>query len=480
MPRKISSDKPYPRRPLLTWADLWPYQKWLIKELCLSPELFIALDMSMGKTAIVLFAIKFMLYIKIRRVLIIAPLKVAEETWPTEILSWQELRRLDFSVLTGTAAQRLRALADDVPIHIINRENLPWLWNLLKDKWPYDMVVWDESSALKAWKKRTPSKRLTRFGAMAKARKFVERMVELSGTPAPNGIYDLGGQMFILDNGERLGTDRIAFERRWFQHLIGDYQGFSLEPRDHAFDEIMDRCEDLMVSLRAKDYLDLPPMKIVPHYCDLPKSIMQEYRRFQRTLVSETYDIEAVSSGVLTNKLLQFANGSMYRNVSLTKRELVRVHDEKIYYLERIVEEAAGQNILCAYGFQFDIALIKKRYPKAVLDADDKDFIKNWNAGKIGLGLVHPASIGHGTNLQFGGYIGVWFGLTWSLELWQQFNARLPRPGQKHHTCFYHVIMARNTMDEIVFETMNDKGATQDKVHERVRRVIREGDVDYY
>lgn len=479
---RVAKRKPYPRWPLLTWSDLRRYQRWLIRELCLSKLLYIALDMSMGKTAIVLFAIKFMLYIKIRRVLIIAPLKVAEETWPTEILSWAELRCLDFEVITGTESQRrkkLKAAADrDCPITIINRENLPWLWNILKKTWPYDFVVWDESSGLKGWKKRSALKRVTRFGAMAKARQFVDRMCMLSGTPAPNGVIDLGGQFYILDEGERLGTERIAFERRWFQHPIDDYQGYTLEPRDNAFDEIMDRCEDLMVSLRAEDHIDLPPTKIVPHYVDLPRSIMDEYRRFQRTLVSETYDVEAVSSGVLTNKLLQFANGSMYRNISRTKRELVRIHDEKMYWLERIYEEAAGQPILCAYGFQFDITLIKKKYPKAVLAEDDKNFIKNWNAGRIRLGLTHPASIGHGTNLQFGGYIGCWFGLTWSLELWQQFNKRLPRPGQRNPYCIYHVIMARNTMDEVVYGAMETKGIDQDRVHARVTRVIRD-DVDY-
>jgi SNF2 family DNA or RNA helicase len=456
----------------LTRADLRRYQRWLETKIVVMREIYIALDMGLGKTAIVLHAIKRMLCVKVARVLIIGPLKVIEQTWPDEIERWQSLRGLDYSVISGTPKERLAAMHSKARIHLINKENVPWLWRQLKKKWPYDMVVWDEASALKSWKKKTANHTLTRFGAIAKARPFIERMVMLCGTPTPKGVIDLGGQMFILDQGVSLGTDRVAFQERWF---TSDYMGYNIEPKDHAFDEIMDRCEDIMLSLHAEDYIDLPPSKIVPLYVDLPKSAMAEYRRFEKTLVSETYDVEAVSSGVLAGKLLQFASGSMYRQPEGQKhRDVVKIHDAKIEALERIVEEENGHNMLVAYGHRFDIDLIKKKYPKAVLEADDKDFIKNWNAGKIGMGLVHPASIGHGTNLQFGGHIGVWFGLTWSLELWQQFNKRLPRPGQEAKMCFYYVIMARGTIDEDCYETMEERGATQAMVHERIARTIRD------
>jgi len=455
-----------------SFADFRAYQVWMRNLLRRQNKALVALDMGMGKTVICWRVIKEDMYDTFRYCLIVAPLNVAENTWPDELDEWEDLKCLknSYSLLTGTEAQREKAARTDVPVHIINKENIPWLWRFWKDQWPYDMVIWDESSALKTWSLRTDIKRLTRFGAMAVARKYVKRIYLLTGTPAPNGLYDLGGQAFILDRGERLGMTKKAFTDRWFDK---SYDGYSLEPKPQAFDQIMGRMKDVMVSLRARDYIDLPPQMFVPRYIDLPKKLMAQYTQFEEDLYSEAYDVEAVSRGVLTNKLLQFANGSMYRNFEDGTRELVPIHDLKLEPLERVIEEENGHNIMVSYSFQFDVDLICKNWPKAVVyDSKDKTFIRLWNAGKIPLALAHSAQIGHGTNIQFGGHILVWYGLTWNLEHWQQFNERFPRSGQSAPICYVYPIIARGTNDEIVYGAMGGKGATQDRINAAVRHHI--------
>lgn len=438
------------------------------------PELFVALDMGMGKTAICLYALRRMMYIDFRYCLIVAPLNVAENTWPDECEAWEELRPLRqcMSIITGTEKQRVAAASVDCPIHIVNKENLPWLVNFWRKEWPYDMCIVDESTMFKAWELKTAKGYLTRTGSMAAVRQYIDRMVLLTGTPSPNGLIDLGGQMFVLDKGERLGAKKTAFIRRWFD--LG-MNGFGYEPRDYAFDQIMGRLQDVMYSLRARDYIDLPEQIIQPVYVDLPDKLIKQYREFKSSLYSETYDIEAVNRGVLTNKLLQFANGSMYRNYEDGTRETIFIHDYKLDALDRIIEEANGKNLMVAYQFDFDVEQIRKAYPKAVVyDEHRRTFIRDWNDGKIRLGLAHAAQIGHGTNIQFGGNMLAWYGLTWNLEHWQQFNERFPRSGQKEKICYVYPIMARRTDDQAVFNTMNQKGATQDAVNAAVRARVRE------
>jgi SNF2 family DNA or RNA helicase len=230
--------------------------------------------------------------------------------------------------------------------------------------------------------------------------------------------------------------------------------------------------KDCMISLRSQDYIDLPPQVFNPRFVTLSPKHMKQYRDFEKTLVAESYDVEAVSRGVLTNKLLQFANGSLYKtdeDVYPPVRETIPVHDAKIKALESIVEESASQNMLVAYSFKFDKERIRKRFPKAVFFDEEPNFVKKWNAGKIQMGVSHPASMAHGLNLQYGGFIQVWYGLTWSLELWDQFNRRLARPGQPHPSVFIHVIMAKGTMDEVQYETLRTKGVTQDEIMDAVR-----------
>ncbi len=269
--------------------------------------------------------------------------------------------------------------------------------------------VYDESSRLKGFTVRTAGSektkpRLSEFGVLAAARPRMERVVELSGTPAPNGLIDLGGQArILLGENSPLGRTKSAFESRWFDKNPYTYE---IKPKPHAEAEIMARLKPHMVGLRSEDYIDLPPRYFNPVFVKLPPKIMKEYREFENTLVSEPYDVEAVNSGVLTNKLLQFANGGLYRgdpNNPLAPRETVPVHDLKLKALESIIAEAAGKPVLIGYSYQFDKERIMKRFPKAVFFKDDPNFVKNWNAGKIQIGLAHPASIGHGLNLQYGG-----------------------------------------------------------------------------
>lgn len=431
----------------------------------------LAVDMGMGKTAAALTAARRLLdEFMVRRVLIIAPLRVAELTWPEEIAEWEHTAVLSYSLITGGPKKRLAALKKDVEVYIINRENLPWLWRTLKKKnWAFDMIIYDESSRLKAGKKRTKSKRLSEFGALALARHKARYVVELTGTPAPGGLKDLWGQVYILDQGKRLGEKQTHFHDRWFDK---DYMGWNLEPKKHAEKQIMSRIKDVMIGLRAEDHVDMPPVRPNKILVKLPAKAMKEYRLFEKHMVSEAYDVEAASRGVLTNKLLQFANGSMYRvdeDDPEERRRVVKIHDAKLAALDSVWEEAAGRQVLVAYSFKFDLKQILRRYPKATVVRNDPDWKKKWDRGTAGMTLAHPAEVGHGLNLQHGSNILCWFGMTWSLELYQQFNKRLARPGQSESYVWAHHILAQGTMDEVVYESMLEKDATQDRITQRVR-----------
>lgn len=359
-----------------------------------------------------------------------------------------------------------RRLADDkAEVHIVNREGLPWLWEHFGNgkRWPYDMLIIDEASLAKNGKKRTKLKSLSQFGVLAKARKYAKRIVLMTGTPSPKGLRNLWGLAYIADLGERLGTSRTKFEQRWFD---SDYMGWNLEPRQGAEEQIARKLKDIMFTLSPEDYPELPPMLPKKFPVTLPRKVMDEYHRFERSLVSELWDVEAVNSGVLTGKLLQAANGSIYDE---NGRD-VWIHDEKLYALEEIIEENYGEPILVGYSYKFDLARIKRRFNKAVIfgQGDVREQKKLWNAGKIDLLLAHPQSVGHGQNIQFGGNVMVWYGLTPDLELYQQFNKRLHRPGQTRRVSNYHII-ARGTYDERMLPLLNERGATQDSIMKRFR-----------
>lgn len=444
--------------------DLRRAQKWMVGKIVDQTAVILAWDMGAGKTATVLTAVRRCLDRgEVAKVLIVAPLLVAETTWPDEFQEWLHTRVLRYSIVTGTAKEREAAARSPVEIHIINRENLPWLWEFHGgDKgWPYDCLVVDEASMLKNAKKRTKTKGLTRFGVLAKARKHADRIVLMTGTPAPKGLHNLWGLAYIADLGERLGTSKHWFEQRWFEK---DYMGWNLTPRPNAERQITDRLSDIMFSLAPEDYAELPPMVDNIIKVRLPKKVLDEYRRFEKTLVSEVYDVEAVSRGVLTNKLTQFANGSMFQEDG----NHVWIHDAKLDALENIIDEANGSPVLVAYSFKFDLERIRKRFKRAVLISEDKRAVERWNRGEIELLIAHPASAGHGLNLQHGGNILVWYGCPVDLELFLQMQKRLHRSGQTK-TVFNHYLIAKDTHDEDIMEVLKRKDATQKSILESVQ-----------
>uniref|UniRef100_UPI0040488377 hypothetical protein n=1 Tax=Yoonia sp. TaxID=2212373 RepID=UPI0040488377 len=373
----------------------------------------------------------------------------------------------------GTPEERTAAVNSRAEITTINFESLQWLAKHIGTvkNWYWDTVIIDESSRFKAGEKRTKTTKYknaagevkvrkggnqTRFGVITTARQKIDRIYELTGTPTPNGLYDLWGQIYLLDQGQRLGRTKSEFERRWFEKNPYTY---AITPRPNAESEIMAAIADIMVTIPQEKITE--DAMFLPMSITLPPKVMTEYEAFEETLYSQPHDVEAVSSGVLANKLLQFANGHLYRE----DRSVVAVHDAKFQALDELVQQSAGENLLVFYAFQFDKDAIKKRYPKAVVANEDRDFVKNWNSGKIKMGLAHPASIGHGTNLQYGGHIAVWLGLTFNLELWQQANMRLPRPGQKEQVLIYPII-AKGTYDERAIASLQKKGVTQDRIVE--------------
>lgn len=433
--------------------------------------LILALEPGAGKTVSFLTAADDLLKAgRVKKVLIIAPLLVANTVWSAEIEDWLHLRHLTYSICTGTEKQRIAALNKEAQVYIINKDVLPWLWDYLGrgERWDFDFVGIDEASMLKNGKKRTKLKKLTRFGVLAAARKHMKGVVELTGTPSPNGIVNLWGLSYIADQGERLGRTKTAFMTRWFD--VNSYS-YEVKAKPHAEQQIMSAIGDIMFSLDPDDYAELPPMVANEIRVKLPPKVMEEYRRFKRTLVSEAYDVEAVNAAVLTNKLLQFANGSMFQEDGND----IWVHDCKLDALENLHNEVGGTPMLVAYSFKFDKRRIKEKFKHAVILNEVPDVMKtvrDWNAGKIDMLLAHPASAAHGLNIQKGSNISVWYGLNSDLELFQQFNKRLHRPGQKADRVWSHRIIAEATHDEDILPILSDKKAVQDRVFEATRLVL--------
>ena len=430
--------------------------------------------MGSGKSGAALDAARGLLdRFEAHHILIIGPLLVAQNTWPDEIETWAHTRAISYAVAVGTPEERAAAIDQRAEITTINFENLQWLAKHIKsvNNWFWDTVIIDESSRFKAGEKRTKTTKVksasgevkvrkggnqTRFGVMTTARQKISRIYELTGTPTPNGLYDLWGQIYLLDQGQRLGRTKTEFERRWFDKNPYTY---AITPKANAEAEIMAAISDIMVTIPPEKVTDVA--LFIPMSVTLPDKAMRDYLAFEETLYSQPYDVEAVSSGVLANKLLQFANGHLYRE----DRSVVAVHEAKFDALDELMQQCHGENLLVFYSFKFDKDAIKKRYPHAVVANEDKDFITNWNKGKIRLGLAHPASIGHGTNLQYGGHIAAWLGLTFNLELWQQANMRLPRPGQTKQVLIYPIV-AKGTYDERAMASLQAKGVTQDRIVE--------------
>lgn len=469
------------------------YQNWMVEKAVDLPGLLLGAEMGLGKTGAVLKALTILLGRgEIKHVLIVAPLKVAEETWPEEIAKWAFARGLTYKVVTGTLDERMAALSiGPTQLTIINRENLVWLYSITGMRaWRYDALVYDEASRLKAGRKKTKpqpradgtvgTKRRTELGVINAVRHRLKHVIELSGTPSPEGLIDLWGPIFALDQGKRLGTTRTAYENRWFRT---DPYTRKVEPFDHAHEQIMERVSDIFFSLKEEDYLKLPPLVPVDHYVTLSAAEMRRYKQFEKDAALEVRNrrgdrevIAAVNGGVLTQKLLQFANGSLYLGDKFDEetdqrlpRESVKVHDHKLTVLDSILEEAMGTPVLVAYSFQFDKEAIVKKFPFCRVFGDSVHDKRDWDNGRIKMLLTHPASAGHGLNLQRGSNIMVWYGLTHSLELYQQFVKRLHRSGQQRDKVFLHRIMAKNTVDELILPRLIEKGATQSRITDAVR-----------
>ena len=435
---------------MLDRIDLHEYQKRAVNTIYDNDKCALWLDMGMGKTVSTLTAIVDLIdSLTVNKVLIIAPLRVANSTWHNEITNWSHLSNLTYSICTGTEKKRVAALHRDADIYIINRENVKWLVDNYLHKWPFDMIVIDESSSFK-------SATSQRFKALRKALPKIDRVVELTGTPTSNGLLDLWAQMYLLDFGERLGRNMTAYKNRFFE---SDYMGYSFQPRKGSEDIIYKLIDDLCVTMLAADYLELPKRIDIKLPVVLPPKLKKEYDTLERDFIAtiSDADIEVFNAAALAGKLLQFCNGAVYTDEQKNWAEL---HDLKIKALQDVVEDNPGENILVAYNFKTDLIRLQKAFPDAVVIDKDGAAIEQWNDGKIKMLLAHPASAGHGLNLQHGGSMIVWFGLNWSLELVQQFNARLYRQGQTKPVRIVSIV-ADGCMDDKVKGAIANKAKTQ-------------------
>lgn len=432
---------------------------WIIEK----PKCGLFLDMGLGKTVTSLTAVEILIndYFDVGKALVIAPKRVAEETWPTESEKWDHLKNLKVSPIVGTLKQRKKALEKEADIYVISRDNIIWLIDLLKDNWDFDTLIIDELSSFKNHASK-------RFKKLKTVTPFFKRVIGLTGTPAPNSYLDLWSQIYLLDRGERLGKNITAYRRHFFDSFNhGIYNDYRL--KKGAKEEIDKLISDICISMKAKDYLkDLKDPVLVDIKAKLNPNEMKEYKVMAKDAVMEFGDtqIAALNAAAVTNKLLQLANGAIYDEL----QNFHLVHNRKLDILDELVEEAQGENMLIFYNFKSDYERIKERYPDAVKLDTDKD-IKKWNEGKIKMLLAHPAGAGHGLNLQDGGSIIVWFGLTWSLELYQQANARLQRQGQKNVVRIYR-ILAENTVDEKVAEVLSGKNIRQEELLQSLKASI--------
>jgi len=436
---------------MLSESDLHNYQTKAIDFIKERKRCALWLFMGAGKTSTTLTAVSDLIdSFAVRRTLVVAPLRVANSVWRQEAAHWKHLRHLNVSVCTGPERQRLSALQRDADIYVINRENIPWLVNHYKSDWPFDCVVIDEASSFK-----NPSSQ--RFKALRKTLPQTNYMILLTGTPSPNGLLDLWSQIYLIDYGNTLGKTMTAYKQRFFEQ---DYMGYKFKPREGSADRIHALLQPMVLSMAAEDYLELPDRIDIVQPVDLPSSALAGYRDFEQTLLAELPDgeeIEAMNAAVLANKLLQYCNGAVYTDDMGSWSE---VHSVKLDALEELVEQNEGENILVAYNYKTDLERLLKRFPFArVLDKDPQT-VKDWNNGEIRMLLAHPASAGHGLNLQRGGSLIVWFSLNWSLELYQQFNARLHRQGQSKPVRIVHVV-ASGCIDERVMSVLGEKDAQQ-------------------
>lgn len=445
------------------------YQKYAIEFIKEHPVAAILLDMGMGKTSLTLTAIYELMYesFEISKVLIVAPLRVARNTWSDEMKKWDHLNGLKYSIVVGTAAERKRALMKDADIYIINRENVPWLVEQSGTAFDFDMVVIDELSSFKNWQAK-------RFKALMKVRPKIKRIVGLTGTPSSNGLMDLFAEFKLLDMGERLGRFISQYRLDFFKpdRMNGPIV-YTYKLLPGAEERIYNRISDITISMKGTDYLDMPELVSVEHKVYLDEAEKAQYDILKDELVLQLPggEITAANAATLSGKLSQLANGAIYSD----DKEVKIFHDRKLEALEDLIEAANGRPVLVAYWFKHDLKRITERLNKlgVVFQQLDKDeSIRKWNAGELQVGLIHLASAGHGLNLQSGGNILVWFGLTWSLELYQQTIARLWRQGQSQGTVSIIHIVTDGTVDERILKALEQKDSTQAALIDAVKAEV--------
>ena len=440
------------------------YQEYATKFIEDNEESAVFLECGLGKSVITLTAIKnLMARGEVSRVLVVAPLRVGKTTWPEEIGKWDHLGGLTYAVAIGSVAERLNALKAQADITIINRENVEWLIDKSGMPFDYDMLVIDELSSFKSFKAK-------RFKALLKVRPKITRVVGLTGTPSSNGLMDLWAEFRLLDLGERLGRYITRYRLAYFTPDKRNAQVvFSYKPLPGAEERIYDKIDDITISMRASDYLKLPSLvmnTVVVEMGEKEKDIYDNLCDDMVVSLGES-EIDAVNAASLSNKLLQMANGAVYGE----EQSVHHIHDEKLNALEDLIESANGKPVLVAYWFKHDLVRIKAKFPFVREIKTDAD-IRAWNRGEIEVGVIHPASAGHGLNLQTGGSTLIWFGLTWSLELYQQTNARLYRQGQKNTVVIHHIV-TKGTIDERVLKALEKKEKTQNSLIDAVKAELR-------
>ena len=444
------------------------YQRYAIEFIENHPIAAILLDMGMGKTAITLMAVEYLMYemFVIYKVLVVCPLRVTR-TWKDEMEKWEQLRGTRYSVVTGTAAQRKKALKADADIYIINRENVPWLVDKCDIPFQFDMIVVDELSSFK-------NHQTARHKAMMKVRPFIKRIVGLTGTPASQGLMDLFAEFKVLDMGERLGRFIGQYRLNYFKpDKVNGPIVYSYKLLPGAEERIYEKIQDITISMKAVDFLDMPELISNEYPVYLDEGEMQKYEELKKDLILSTpeHEVTASNAASLVNKLSQMANGAVYTD----DKKVITFHDKKLDALEDVIESANGKPLLVAYWFKHDYTRIVERLQKIGVDymkIDTEESITKWNNGEIPVALIHPASAGHGLNLQQGGNTMVWFGITWSLELYQQCVCRLYRQGQNEKTVTIIHLISKGTIDEKIMKALSEKDNTQSSLIDAVKAEI--------
>ena len=441
---------------MLNETRLYPYQPPVVNHVMDNPFCGAFLDMGMGKTIILLTAINRLIYeeLEVDTVLIVGPKRVVSSTWPDEVGKWSHLKNLRVSKIIGSVKQRREAIRQKADIYLVSRDNLTWLIGEFGGSMlPYDMLVVDESSSFK-----NPAS--IRSKALKSVQPCFKRVVILTGTPAPNGLIDLWFQVWLLDRGERLGKFVTNYKDRFFLRVCkpGSHHG-KYVPSIETKERIYSLIKDIIISMKSEDYLDLPPVRFIDVPVRLSPAVVKQYEQFERERVMELLDSEvtAMTASVMSGKLLQFAGGAVYDD----DKNVHEIHDEKLEALEELIEAANGSPVLIAYTFKHELNRIMKRLKAyGPIHFQTDKHVKDWNAGKIPVMVMHPASGGHGLNLQHGGHLAIWYSLNWSLELYEQWCKRLPRPGQKEQVRIYRLI-ATGTEDESVVKSLDSKGKEQ-------------------